>query len=292
MRVTNEYMSSNLLKNLNNNKEDLNEYNNQLSTGKKFDSPSDDPTGVAKSMNLSSKLEQNEQNRENVEEGIGWSESTDSALDQASKVLQRTRELALRGANDSLGGSDRQAVADEVHQLRENIVEVANTTYNDRHIFSGQKTKIKPYEGITGADADYQGGEGKIKREIAPNAKLQINQSGKDFEQVLDHMENLENDLRNNDGESISEDRVGELDQDVDNILQMRSENGARQKRMEMTKTRLEDDKIKFEKLKSENEDADIAKTIMDLKMSENVYRAALSSGGRIIQPSLVDFIK
>jgi flagellar hook-associated protein 3 FlgL len=61
---------------------------------------------------------------------------------------------------------------------------------------------------------------------------------------------------------------------------------------MQMTKNRLEDDKIKLKKLLSENEDVDIAKTIMDLKMSENVYKAALSSGSRIIQPSLVDFIK
>ena len=292
MRVSNEYMANNLMKNLNENREELNEYNRQLSTGKKFDLPSDNPTGVATSMNLNSKLEQNEQNIKNLDEGIGWSESTDSALGQASNVLQRVRELALRGANGSLSEADREAIADEVHQLRENVVEVANTTYNDRYIFSGQKTKVKPYQGITGAAADYQGGSGKIERQIASNTKLQINQTGENFEQILDHMETLENDLRNNDQAAISNNRVGEITQDIDTILQMRSENGARQKRMQMTMNRLEEDKIKFKKLKSENEDVDIAKTIMDLKMSENVYRAALSSGSRIIQPSLVDFIK
>ena len=292
MRVSNEYMANNLMKNLNQNREELNEYNDQLSTGKKFDLPSDNPTGVATSMNLSSKLEQNEQNIKNLDEGIGWSESTDSALGQASSVLQRVRELALRGANGSLSESDREAIADEVHQLRENIVEIANTTYNDRYIFSGQKTKVKPYQGITGAAADYQGGSGKIERQIASNTKMQINQTGENFEQILDHMETLENDLRNNNQAAISSDRVGEITKDLDTILQMRSENGARQKRMKMTMNRLEQDKIKFKKLKSENEDVDIAKTIMNLKMSENVYRAALSSGSRIIQPSLVDFVK
>ena len=285
-------MANNLMKNLNQNREELNEYNDQLSTGKKFDLPSDNPTGVATSMNLSSKLEQNEQNIKNLDEGIGWSESTDSALGQASSVLQRVRELALRGANGSLSESDREAIADEVHQLRENIVEIANTTYNDRYIFSGQKTKVKPYQGITGAAADYQGGSGKIERQIASNTKMQINQTGENFEQILDHMETLENDLRNNNQAAISSDRVGEITKDLDTILQMRSENGARQKRMKMTMNRLEQDKIKFKKLKSENEDVDIAKTIMNLKMSENVYRAALSSGSRIIQPSLVDFVK
>ena len=285
-------MASNLMRNLNDNMERLDKYNRQLSSGKKFDLPSDDPTGVATSMNLSDKLEQNEQNIRNLDEGIGWSESTDSALDQMTKVLQRTRELASRGTNGSLSDSDREAVADEVHQLRENVVEIANTTYNDRYIFSGQKTKIKPYNGITGAAADYNGDDGVIERQISSRAKLQVNQSGKNFEPILDHLESLENNLRNNNADAIANTRIGELDQDLDTILQMRSENGARQKRMEMTRNRLEEDKIKFEKLKSQNEDVDIAKTIMDLKMSENVYRAALSSGARIVQPSLVDFVK
>jgi flagellar hook-associated protein 3 FlgL len=285
-------MSNNLMKNLNDNRERLNKYNNQLSTGKKFSLPSDDPTGVATSMDLSSTIEQNKQNIRNLDEGIGWSESTDASLGQMTKVLQRTRELASRGANGSLSKTDRQAVADEVHQLRENVVEIANTSYNDRYIFSGQKTKIAPYNGITGAASDYNGDNGKIERQISSGSKLQINQSGENFADILDSLENLETDLRNNDAESISNNRIGELDKNLDTILQMRSENGARQKRMQMTKNRLEDDKVKFEKLLSKNEDVDIAETIMDLKMSENVYRAALSSGGRIIQPSLVDFIK
>ena len=387
MRITSEYMSNNLMKNLNNNMERLDKFNQQLSTGKKFQLPSDDPTGVATSMDLNSTIEENDQNIRNLDEGIGWSESTDSALGQMSEVLQRTRELASRGANGSLSNSDREAVADEVHQLRENVVEIANTTYNDRYIFSGQKTQIKPYQGIndftslrsdsvsdpeaslgyngsfdikvdgalkggpspsvsvTASDSlkdiktkldslndvsasitsnqelkvttsgdeltidnpsgdniinnlniktydGYRGDNSKISRKISSSSKIQINQSGKEFENILNSLENLEENLRNDETSDISNHNIEELDKNIDTILQMRSENGARQKRMEMTKNRLEEDKIKFEKLLSKNEDVDIAKTIMDLKMSENVYRAALSSGSRIIQPSLVDFIK
>ena len=62
MRITNKYMSNNLMKNLNDNKERLNNYNNQLSTGKQFSLPSDDPTGVATSMDLDSTISQNKQN--------------------------------------------------------------------------------------------------------------------------------------------------------------------------------------------------------------------------------------
>ena len=289
MRISNEYMSNNLLKNLNNNKEDLNEYNNQLSTGKKFDSPSDDPTGVAKSMDLGATIGQNEQQLSNVEEGLAWSKATDSAMEQGGKVLQRSRELAMRGANDSLSQEDRNALAAEVDQLRENLLEVANSQHNDRYLFAGQKTKIKLFADV---DGDYRGGQGEINREIANGTKLGINTTGGFFSSALDSLGNLSDDLKAGNTDEISNQRLGELDKNINTLLEKRAENGARQKRMEMTKNRLEEDKIKFEKLLSQNEDVDIAKTIMDLKMSENVYRAALSSGSRIIQPSLVDFIK
>ncbi|MGM0370366.1 MAG: flagellar hook-associated protein FlgL, partial [Bacillota bacterium] len=287
--VTNEYMSSNLLKNLNNNKEDLNEYNNQLSTGKKFDSPSDDPTGVAKSMDLDVTIEQNEQQTSNVEEGLAWSKATDSAMEQAGNSLQRARELAVKGAGGSLNTEDRNALAAEIDQLRENVVDVANSKHNDRYLFAGQKTKIKPYADI---DGGYQGDQGEIKREIASGTELKINTTGEFFSSALDNLKKLSDDLKAGRTGEISNQRLGELDENINTLLEKRAENGARQKRMEMTKNRLEEDKIKFEKLLSENEDVDMAKTIMDLKMSENVYRAALSSGSRIIQPSLVDFIK
>jgi flagellar hook-associated protein 3 FlgL len=282
-------MSNNLMKNLNDNKERLNKYNNQLSTGKQFSMPSDDPTGVATSMDLDSTISQNKQNIRNLDEGIGWSESTDSSLEQASKLIQRSRELAVQGASGSLNTEGRNAIADEIDQLKESLTEVANSKHNDRYLFAGQKTKIKPYPD---SGSDYQGGQGAIKREIAGGTTMQINMSGDFFKSALDSLNGLSSDLRAGKTEQISNQRLGDLDKNIYELLQNRSENGARQKRMEMTKNRLEDDKIKLKKLLSENEDVDIAKTIMDLKMSENVYKAALSSGSRIIQPSLVDFIK
>ncbi|GAB6100037.1 hypothetical protein JCM16358_19160 [Halanaerocella petrolearia] len=388
MRVTNSMMTSKLMENLNNNRERLDKFNRQLSTGKKFSRPSQDPIGVARSMDLNNTIEKNEQYTKNVDEAIAWTEATDSAYKQAGNVLQRARELAARGANGSLSKQDRQAVADEISELRKSLVGVANTTYNDRYIFGGNKTKVEPYNdspssisvsdpvndpnaslnyngdinikvdgtlinnpgpsvsvnnsdslndiatninGLTGVSASvgsdntlevtadngkkisvednsgdnvvqklgiknkkytYEGDGSKIKREISPGVEMQINQSGSYFEDPLATLDKLANDLSNDNGKAISQQRINELDQNIDKLLRKRSENGAKQKRLETTKSRLESDEIKFKKLLSKNEDVDIAKTIMNLKTSENVYKAALSSGSRIIQPSLVKFLR
>ncbi|SJZ44252.1 flagellar hook-associated protein FlgL [Selenihalanaerobacter shriftii] len=289
MRVTNGMMTNNLLKNLSDNMERLDKFNRQLSTGKKFDMPSQDPTGVVTSMGLKSTLNSNEQYIDNIDQALTWTSTTENALKNATKTLQRTRELAVYGANDSLSDSDRNAIADEVEQLREGLTEVANTDYNGRYIFAGYKTTTEPYPT---ADSNYQGDNGAIDREITRGVEMKINQDGAFFKGVFDEMKDLVTDLRNGNGDAISNTRIGNLDKKLNKVLRLRSEIGAKQNRLELTKSRLDEDKIKFKKLLSKNEDVDIAETIMNLKMSENVHRAALSSGARIIQPSLMQFLK
>ncbi|PRX32577.1 flagellar hook-associated protein 3 FlgL [Orenia metallireducens] len=288
MRVTNGMMVSNLMNNLQNNMERLDEHNRQLSTGKKFDVPSDDPTGAVRSMSLNTTISNNEQYVKNSDEGLLWLQTTDEALSQASKVLERTRELVVYGANDTLSAIDRKGIKDEIVELKENLTEIANSNINGRYLFSGNKTLNEPYPT---SDSDYKGDYGEISLEVSYGTELTINQNGSFFKDLLDELSNIADNLDNNPSK-LSDENLENLDISTDKMLSIRAENGAKQKRLELTKDRLEKDYIKFKNLLSKNEDVDIAETIMNLKMSENVYRAALSSGSRIIQPSLVDFVK
>jgi flagellar hook-associated protein 3 FlgL len=85
---------------------------------------------------------------------------------------------------------------------------------------------------------------------------------------------------------------LADLDDELGNLLRVRAGLGARMNRVELTANRLEDDNVNFTKLMSKNEDVDIAESIMRLQNEENVYRASLATGARVIQPSLVDFLK
>jgi flagellar hook-associated protein 3 FlgL len=290
MRITNGYMSNNILSNLNENLENLNKYNEQLATGKKFNLPHQNPTGVASSMGLKTNIENNQQYMENIDNGISWLGSSDSAFDQADKIIKRTSELAVKAANTGgLSKQASQAIADEIKQLRESLVDVANTTYQGKYIFAGTKVLTKPYPD---ADSDYQGDGGSIKKEIAKDTEMSINKTGEFFKGLFDKMEDLIDNIEDGDGEAISKESLADLDQNLNDLLTIRSEFGAKQNRLEMTKGRLTDNDLQFRELLSKNEDVDIAETIMNLKMSENIYRSALSAGARIIQPSLMDFIK
>jgi flagellar hook-associated protein 3 FlgL len=289
MRVTNGMMVNNLLKNLSGSRDRLDEYNRQLSTGKKFDMPSQDPTGVARSMSLNSTLNGNEQYTDNIDQAITWTETTEGALSDATGILQSVRELAVYGANGSLSDTDRKAVADEVSELKDSLSEIANTSYNDKYIFAGHKTLNKPYPT---AASTYQGDDGKITREIGSGVKMDINVDGGFFGGILSEVGDLVNNLNSGNTDAISNQSIAELGDSLDKVVRLRSEVGAKQNRLDLTKNRLEDNEIKFKKILSKNEDVDIAETIMNLKMSENVHKAALSSGARIIQPTLMQFLR
>jgi flagellar hook-associated protein 3 FlgL len=85
---------------------------------------------------------------------------------------------------------------------------------------------------------------------------------------------------------------IGNLDIDMNNLLRVRADVGARQNRLDLTSNRLDNDTLNFTKLMSENEDVDMSETIMNLQNEENVYKASLAGGAKIIQPTLVDFLR
>ncbi len=76
------------------------------------------------------------------------------------------------------------------------------------------------------------------------------------------------------------------------NLLKHRSSIGARVNRLELTLNRSSDNKLSFTQLLSNVQDADIAEVIMEMRNSENIYRASLQTGAKVIQPSLMDFLR
>ncbi len=82
------------------------------------------------------------------------------------------------------------------------------------------------------------------------------------------------------------------FDAQMGNVLRCRADVGARQNRVDLSADRMSMDEVNFTDLLSKNEDVDVAETIMNLKNEENVYQASLAGGARIIQQTLVDFLR
>lgn len=290
MRVTNSMMVRNMLDHLKKNMGDLNDLNEQLSSGKLFQMPSDAPIKVADSMNYKSQLNRNTQYQRNTDQAQNWLNTTESALKNGTEVIQRARELAIYASTDSVTSEDREAIASEVKELRDELVDISRTKLGDSYIFSGQQTDQEPFDDTL----TYQWDNDKISRRLNENVKMNINLTGDEiFQDEITALDGLYNDLNSGaDGETIGNNNLTNMDNAINNFTQRRSEVGGKLKRIENLKNRLEANEIHLNQLKSRNEDADLAEVITNLKMEENVYRASLASGARIMQQSLVDFIR
>lgn len=298
MRVTDRMMSMNLSQHLHNSMRRMDKFYDRLSTGKKFSRPSEDPMGALFSMRARNDIEINDQFRRNVESAEDWLNNTDNLLDNLGKIAHRASELMVQAANETYEQTSFDSIAKEVEELREGLLELANTRFGDRYIFSGQRTQSPAYERVVGPDTgevsfNYLGDDGGITFRLAPGAEVSINLNGEEvFQPFFDILGDFMENLSNGDSQAISQEDKAAINQQMDNFLAQRAEVGALGRRMELSKERLLDQEVYLRKSLADAESADIAKVIAELNMEENVYRSALAAGARIVQPSLIDFLR
>lgn len=174
MRITNNLIVGNLLRDLHKNNYLMEKSNRKLSSGKDFRLPGENPIGTSKSMLLRTGLNKNSKFIKNMDEGIAWLEYTDDALGDVTELLIRARELSVYGANDIHDETSRRGIAEEMDAIKNSIYAISNSDYAGRYIFSGEKTDTKPYT----ADGSFYGNDNYFQIEFGPGNYLEINLPG------------------------------------------------------------------------------------------------------------------
>lgn len=141
MRITNKMMTNNSLYNINNNKNSLSKLEQQYSTGKKIQRPSEDPIVAVRALKLRTNLtELNQYYEKNIPDALAWMELTESSLSNINEILTKIHTYSVNGANDTLTEEDRNSLAVNLNQLKDQIYQEGNTNYAGRYVFSGYKT--------------------------------------------------------------------------------------------------------------------------------------------------------
>ena len=269
----------------------------QLSTGRILNRPSDDPNGTTSAMRLRSSLADQRQYARNAADGLGWLNQVDSTLGSMTDQVRRARELALQGANaGSMGPQAREALATEVDQIRAGLIAGANTTYVGRPIFGGVTLGTRAYEETTPPTVTFVGVAGEVTRTVADGTRLRVDVTGPEvFEDatgsVFDHLDRLSTALRSGNTADIST-AVDDLGRDGDRMTDVRASVGTRAARIERAKVAADDAELSLASTLSEVENTDLPKAVMELKMQEVAYQAALAATARVTQPSLLDFLR
>lgn len=296
MRITQSMLSSNSLKNLSESYRRMGQYQDQLATGKKITKPSDDPVVAMKGMFYRSGLTEVEQYKRNLSEIYLWMENSEAGIEQGNNGLQRVRELVIQGKNDTMSPTDREAIAREVEQIKDDLVQVANTQVSGRYIFHGTDISNPPVTTANPPKVAKNLGDPAInnyKVEISRGISLRANVNPANVfnQELFDVVQGIQTSLEENQPEALTG-LLERLDKAMDSLSAERSELGARNNRLEMIDNRIAQQEVMASRVLSDNEDADIERVITDLKTQESVHRAALGVGARILQPTLLDFLR
>ncbi len=291
MRVTQTMLQDNLLRNLLSSQKQMDKYMTQIYTGKKIRRPSEDPVIAMRGIDYRTELTEVEQYKRNASGIWKWMDHGDEALKKATEVMHRLEELAVQAANDPLTIAERQSIAREVEQLRDQIVDIANTQVSGRYIFNGTDTDQAPVQ--NGQIVKGEGRDQEVLIEIAKGITIPINLKPDAVfdEELFDNIDGFIVALNNDDQKGIN-DSIANLNQSMTKIVQGRAELGARMNRLELIEDRLEHQAIIAEDIMKTNEGVDFEEAVMNLLAQEAIHRAALSAGAKIIQPSLVDFLR
>ncbi|MEC0133018.1 MULTISPECIES: flagellar hook-associated protein FlgL [Paenibacillus] len=304
LRVTSNMMNSQLLLNLNRNARTMNDTQLQLSSGRKINKPSDDPVGITYSLRYRAELSSNEQYTKNVDSALSWLDYNDTVLGQAGDVVQKIRELSVQAATGTNPQSALDSINEEVMQLKEQLVDIANSTLNGKYIFNGEQYSTKPYDFAKGADGTYDVSKpvttdpGQIQFIVGEGVRMPISMTGNDVfgntgdsDNLYTIINSISAGLKAGDLGAISG-QLDNIDTRMETILTARSEIGAKTNRVELMQERLSDLNVNLTDLQAKTEDADYEGLIMQSKIQENIYNASLSVGAKIISTTLVDFIR
>ncbi|HEY4602076.1 MAG TPA: flagellar hook-associated protein FlgL [Cerasibacillus sp.] len=294
MRVTQNMLSNQMLRNLSSNYGKLDQYLEQLHTGKKVRRPSDNPVVAMKGMGYRAEVSKIEQFKNNASEADNWFENTDEALDKMTKALHRIYDLAVQGSTGSYNEEDRINMMSEVKQLKEHVIDIANTSVGGKYIFNGRQTDQPPVNKDGSFNNLYN--NDSVMIEVAPGTKLAVNAIpnrvfNADNNDLFSTIDRFITALENSDQAQINE-SIGDIQTHTDQVVNARADIGARMNRLELIIDRLDHQEVVAKKMMSDNEDVDYEEVITDLITQESILRASLAAGSRTIQPTLLDFLR
>ena len=305
MRITTSMVQRNVLADLNSVTDKLTRSQMKAASGKEITRPSDDPFRASQAMGLRTSLGGTQQYQRNIEDAMGWAEMTEDSLDDITSNLQLARDRLVQGGTDSTDAAGRESIAQELEQLIAAIKQGAGKSYRGSYVLAGTSTAAQPYR--EGADDTYHGDEGGydpalagIVREIGPGVTMTINTVGRDVlgdgqsagdGKLLHVLRDAVDHLRAGDGPALRAD-LDKVDSNLDHVLGLRAANGARSQRLESALSRLQQTEEATVKSLSNVEDADIAKTLIELNSQTAAYQAALRAGANLVQASLMDFLR
>ncbi|MBP6217784.1 MAG: flagellar hook-associated protein FlgL [Oligoflexales bacterium] len=272
---------------------------NQLSSQKRINAIHDDPAGVSRMIKHKDRISEIQSYLSNISFSKGFTAITENAIASVQEHLIRAKELSISMANDSNGPDNRDVTAKEISTLVDQLVELGNTKYNSKYVFSGLRSDAPAFDG----DGLYLGDDGDIFIQTDLSQYKKINISGRDlFDGVqspsgvrqagnmVQCLINLKTGLESND-KGVINTAMSELEYHIERASSLQATVGAVSSSLFEIEKKL-DVMLDHEKGQlSTTEDLDFYQGTSDFKRTEAALQSTLSASNKLLQPSLLNFL-
>lgn len=301
MRVSTNAIYNTITNNLFRNSARLLNAQTKVATEKKINKLSDDPIGISKALDYRKRLGSIDQYKNNIAKGENKIQIMETTLDMITNLLTDAKDIAMDQSVGSTESSNRAIAAEQIDAIREQVLQLANTRIGGEYFFAGHKTRKPAFLN----NGDYDGDTGEIKIIINENTKVKINITGEDLFPidnpappgtglnvfgVLDKLQDaLEADPYD---KSAISNQINPLAKARDQVNLVRAGSASAFQQLKTADEHLDRFKLRLEDMLSKTEDADLAQAIVELQFEERSYEASLAASGRVMQPSLLNFLK
>lgn len=293
MRITQNLSYDAYVNDIMRRQESIYRINKQMATGRMVNSASDDPASAHKILTSRSVLSSIDQYDRNADFGLASLSFTETALDRTKDIIIRLQELAVTAVNGLSNAETRSLVKAEVDNLRDSLIQIGNSNFEGRYIFSGYKTDTAAFDSA-GA---YLGDANTQSIKVGSAASVQIGVNGGDVFRgasggvdMLQVVADFSAALAASDQDAILSASAG-LESSFGQVSAAVSDIGGRISRISAVKEDLSAYRLEVRSSISTLEDADITTLISDLKSNQVALEAALSSAGKVFSINIFDYL-
>lgn len=288
----------------------LTNYQEQAASGKSINQPSDNPTGTSEVLSLNSQIGRFQQYATNASDGLAWLGTATSALSSVTTALDQVQTDVLSGANASASDSSADnALAQDVLAVKQQILGLAATTYDDRSVFSGTYGTTPYPQGSASGVSDpssasynpavayaYAGSNTAVSRVVAPGQTLNVSTTGNQVfgsgsTSIFALLDTISTDLANGNTSALSGSDLSQLQAAINTVTQANGSLGALTSNITQEQTNATNTVSNLQVQVGNISDANEAQVATELDLMETSYQAALETTAKLVQPSLADFL-
>ncbi|UEL48585.1 flagellin N-terminal helical domain-containing protein [Terrisporobacter hibernicus] len=316
MRITNTSMIKNHMYDTQENLTRMSKINEQINSSKMVNRVSDDPHKAIRIMNLNNEIRYTEKYNYNIDETVGWMDTTDGSLDHLGNMLGDIKDDILKVGNGVYSDEEFKAIQAEVNEKIKEIADVMNTTYGGKYMFGGTNVDEPPItmedkNGVITLKINPNSNMGDLRADISDGINIDYNISageifnGKDnngtsidFLEEINNVSKLMDKIANGTDDEKSKAKkelLGTTKDNIDNLynhsLDERTSLGVRVNTAEKVKGLNEENILNMKGVLSLDQDVNQVEKFIELKSAELVYQASIKVGTTLMQPTILDYL-